>query len=84
MAEGDRYGIWYGLHGERGGWAGLASGNTLVPMAHDQEEAAEILARVKKNLGSRYYVEARRNPPAELAWNEEEFKRRSEPVGIGE
>lgn len=69
-----KYGIWVEDPGFWTGWIGFAAGDVFVPMSFDEDEAAY---RANRYLGSRPQarVSLRSNPPAELPWNEGEWKR---------
>jgi hypothetical protein len=70
-----KYGIWIESPGKWTGWFSMALGDRRYPMSFDEAEA-HMRANGIRDCG--LYpglVEARPNPPAEMPWNEGEWKK---------
>lgn len=74
-----KYGIWIADAGKRGGWMGFAVPGKFVPLVFENEDAAKRCSDAARAHPNSTY-EVRPNPPDELPWNEDEWRKRQEPV----
>jgi hypothetical protein len=76
-----KYGIWIEESGVWKGWFGVASGDTFVPMAFDEQEAIERInaCKASNTYPSATVIEARPSPPNSLPWNEAEWAKHKAP-----
>lgn len=69
-----KYGVWIEQPGVWTGWLGFAAGGKFVPMSFDEEEAV-YRANLYLQRCPAAMVSLRSTPPAELPWNEDEWRR---------
>lgn len=71
-----KYGIWIESPGKWTGWLSMALGDKRYPISFGEAEVKERVGTLKSSgVFPDAIIEARTNPPAEMPWNEDEWRK---------